>query len=74
LTGLAFALAVLLLMYRTMKLFNNKAGGGTPAPWDTINNQIVEGPYRYVRDPMLIGVNLFLMAEAILMQSLPVFG
>ena len=73
-TGLAFSVTGLTLMYWKMKIFNNKGGGGTPAPWDPINNLIVEGPYRYVRNPMLVGVNLFLMAEAILMQSLPVFG
>ncbi len=73
LAGLPFAAAGLILMFRTMWLFAAKGGGGTPAPWEPINNFIVLGPYRYVRNPMLIGVNLFLTAEAILLQSIPIF-
>jgi protein-S-isoprenylcysteine O-methyltransferase Ste14 len=72
LAGLAFAAAGLALMVWTMRLFNTKGGGGTPAPWEPIKNFIALGPYRYVRNPMLIGVNLFLVAEAILFHSLPI--
>jgi len=70
--GLSFAAAGLILMCWTMKLFTTKGGGGTPAPWQPIKNLIIEGPYRYVRNPMLVGVNLFLTAEAILLQSIPI--
>jgi protein-S-isoprenylcysteine O-methyltransferase Ste14 len=56
-----------------MRLFAVKGGGGTPAPWEPIKNFVVLGPYRYVRNPMLIGVNLLLIAEAILLQSIPIF-
>ena len=70
--GLAFAGAGLTLMYWTMKLFSTKGGGGTPAPWAPVRNFIVAGPYRYVRNPMLLGVNLFLTAEALLLQSIPI--
>ena len=73
LAGLAFAVAGLILMFWTMRLFAVKGGGGTPAPWQPIRNFVVLGPYRHVRNPMLIGVNLFLTAEAILLQSMPVF-
>jgi protein-S-isoprenylcysteine O-methyltransferase Ste14 len=58
----------------TVRLFVSKGGGGTPAPWQPIKNFIVQGPYRYVRNPMLIGVNLFLTAEAILLQSYPILA
>jgi protein-S-isoprenylcysteine O-methyltransferase Ste14 len=68
-----FALAGLILMFWTMRLFAVKGGGGTPAPWEPIRNFVVLGPYRHVRNPMLIGVNLFLIAEAILLHSLPIF-
>lgn len=71
---LPFAIAGLILMIWTMRLFAVKGGGGTPAPWEPIKNFIALGPYRYVRNPMLIGVNLFLIAEAIVLQSLPIFG
>jgi len=72
LAGLPFAAAGLVLMVWTMRLFTLKGGGGTPAPWEPIRNFIVLGPYRYVRNPMLTGVILFLVAEAILFRSLPI--
>ena len=71
--GLAAAGAGLALMIWTVTLFATKGGGGTPAPWEPIRNFIVVGPYRYVRNPMLLGVNLFLFAEAALLQSFPLF-
>ena len=71
--GLLFAAAGLAMMVWTMRLFASKGGGGTPAPWQPVKNFIVAGPYRHVRNPMLIGVNLFLTAEALLLQSWPIF-
>lgn len=73
LAGLLFAAAGLALMLWTMRLFAVAGGGGTPAPWDPIKNFVVLGPYRYVRNPMLIGVNLVLFAEVLLLQSIPIF-
>lgn len=73
LAGLVFAAAGLTLMIWTMRLFAVAGGGGTPAPWDPIKNFIALGPYRYVRNPMLIGANLVLVAEALLLQSIPIF-
>ena len=72
LVGLPFAAAGLVLMVWTMRLFTLEGGGGTPAPWEPIRNFVVLGPYRHVRNPMLIGVNLFLVAEAALLQSIPI--
>ena len=59
-------------MVWAMRLFISEGGGGTPAPWQPVKNFIVRGPYRYVRNPMLIGVSLVLSAEAILLQSFPI--
>ncbi|MDA1098045.1 MAG: isoprenylcysteine carboxylmethyltransferase family protein [Proteobacteria bacterium] len=73
LAGLPFAAAGLVLMFWTVRLFAVKGGGGTPAPWQPIRYFIVLGPYRHVRNPMLIGVILFLIAEAILLRSTPIF-
>ena len=72
LAGLPFAAAGLVLMVWTMRLFAVQGGGGTPAPWEPIKNFIVLGPYRHVRNPMLLGASLFLIAEAVLLQSLPI--
>lgn len=72
LAGAAFAVMGLLLMGWTMMLFNAKGGGGSPAPWNPIHNLIIVGPYRHVRNPMLLGVILFLIAESLVLQSAPI--
>ncbi len=55
----------------TVTLFM-KFGDGTPAPWDPPHNLVIRGPYRYVRNPMITGVLLVLLAEAMLFQSWPI--
>jgi protein-S-isoprenylcysteine O-methyltransferase Ste14 len=47
-------------------------GRGTPAPWDPPQILVIRGPYRHVRNPMIIGVLLLLLAEAVLLQSWPI--
>ena len=69
LVSLAFGL---FLMVWTMKMFAD-VGQGSPAPWDPINKLIITGPYAYVRNPMLLGVFLILLAEAIFFQSMALF-
>jgi protein-S-isoprenylcysteine O-methyltransferase Ste14 len=46
-------------------------GRGTLAPWDPPRALVVRGPYQYVRNPMISGVTLLLIAEALLLRSLP---
>ena len=55
----------------TAKLFT-KYGEGTPAPWDPPRKLVIIGPYRYVRNPMITGVLLVLLAEALLFHSWPI--
>lgn len=62
----------LILMIWTMKLFA-QVGKGSPAPWNPINKLIIAGPYAYVRNPMLLGVFLFLGGECLMFQSWPLF-
>jgi len=47
-------------------------GEGSPAPWLPPTKLMVTGPYRYVRNPMNIGVLLILTAQALLFTSLPI--
>jgi protein-S-isoprenylcysteine O-methyltransferase Ste14 len=44
-------------------------GIGTPAPIAPTQQLVVRGPYRYVRNPMYLGVLLVLVAEAIIFPS-----
>ena len=46
-----------------------KFGTGTPAPWHPPKKLVVRGPYCYIRNPMITGVLLILLAEAVLLQS-----
>ena len=46
-------------------------GRGTLAPWDPPRQLVVQGPYRYVRNPMISGVVLILFGEALLLLSRP---
>lgn len=62
----------LILMIWTMKLFS-QVGKGSPAPWNPINKLIITGPYAYVRNPMLLGVFLFLGGECLMFQCWPLF-
>jgi protein-S-isoprenylcysteine O-methyltransferase Ste14 len=55
---------------QTVRLFVRK-GNGTPAPWHPPRRLVVEGPYRYVRNPMITGVVLCLIAESLILRSWP---
>ena len=44
---------------------------GTLAPWDPPRGLVVEGAYRYVRNPMISGVIFVLLGEALVLRSLP---
>ena len=44
-------------------------GRGTLSPADPTKNLVIKGLYRYVRNPMYIGVMMMLIAEAIFISS-----
>jgi len=46
-------------------------GKGTPAPWAPPRRLVVRGPYRYVRNPMISGVLMLLLAESLFCRSVP---
>src|SRR5580658_2198610 len=46
-------------------------GKGTLAPWDPPRMFVVQGPYRFVRNPMISGVILLLLGEALTLRSAP---
>jgi protein-S-isoprenylcysteine O-methyltransferase Ste14 len=44
-------------------------GKGTLAPWNPTQNLVIEGPYKYVRNPMISGVFFILISEALFFSS-----
>jgi protein-S-isoprenylcysteine O-methyltransferase Ste14 len=68
--GIPLIAAGVLLVISTVTLFA-KVGRGTLAPWDPTSKLVVQGPYRYVRNPMISGVLFILLGEAACFGSLP---
>jgi protein-S-isoprenylcysteine O-methyltransferase Ste14 len=66
--GLAIIIAGMYLLIGTILLFRN-IGKGTLAPWAPPTKLVVTGPYRYVRNPMITGVLIVLIGEAIVFGS-----
>lgn len=44
-------------------------GRGTPAPFDPPRRLVIAGLYRYVRNPMYLGMGLFLIGEALVLPD-----
>lgn len=57
------------LMYKTVKMFAT-IGQGTLAPWDAPRKFVVQGAYRYVRNPMISGVVSIVLGESIFFGSI----
>jgi len=49
-------------------------GRGTPAPFDPPRRLVIQGLYRFVRNPMYIGAGLALASAALFYESLPLLG
>ncbi len=61
------------MAYRTCTLFL-RVGRGTPAPWDPPQQLVIEGPYRYVRNPMMSSVFALLGAECLVLGCVAIVG
>ena len=48
-------------------------GRGTPAPIDPPKKLVVKGLYRYVRNPMYVGITLILFGEGLLFEAATLF-
>jgi protein-S-isoprenylcysteine O-methyltransferase Ste14 len=73
LVGGVLACLGLALMAASIRLFA-AVGEGTLAPWDPTRRLVVRGLYRHVRNPMIAGVFLVLLGEAVAAASLPLLG
>ena len=56
------------LCWKTVSLFT-EVGEGTPAPFDPPRKLVIEGPYIYLRNPMMVGVWLVLFGESLIFGS-----
>jgi protein-S-isoprenylcysteine O-methyltransferase Ste14 len=68
--GLVGVATGLLLFVSSLRRFASE-GRGTLAPWDPPRRLVVRGPYRFVRNPMISGVLIILVGEALLFVSTP---
>jgi protein-S-isoprenylcysteine O-methyltransferase Ste14 len=66
--GMGLIVAGFSLWLWTVRLFR-RIGRGTLAAWDQTSVLVVEGPYRYVRNPMITAVAILLVGEALLIGS-----
>ena len=66
--GLMVMLIGLITMIFTIRMFV-QIGQGTLAPWSPTRRLVVRGLYRYVRNPMILGVLLVLVGESVLFRS-----
>jgi protein-S-isoprenylcysteine O-methyltransferase Ste14 len=68
--GLASLVVGATLFVTSLGRFGSE-GMGTLAPWDPPVRLVVRGPYAFVRNPMISGVVLLLLAEGLLLRSMP---
>jgi protein-S-isoprenylcysteine O-methyltransferase Ste14 len=66
--GIGVLLIGLTLFVASLRQFIVR-GRGTLAPWDPPKHLVVEGPYRYVRNPMISGVLFIVCSEAMVLLS-----
>lgn len=70
--GIVIGVTGLILFFYTVFLFKT-IGKGTLAPWSEKQKLVVEGPYRYCRNPMISGVLFILIGEALFFHSRSIF-
>jgi len=71
LLGLFIMITGLYIMTLTISAFI-KIGKGTLAPWSPTKKLVIAGMYRYVRNPMIMGVLTVLIGESIAIMSIDI--
>jgi protein-S-isoprenylcysteine O-methyltransferase Ste14 len=64
-------LAIGLVLFSASLYYFSSRGHGTLAPWDPPRRFVIDGPYRFVRNPMISGVIFILLGEAAVLRSRP---
>ncbi len=70
--GILLLLIGLSLMAMTIAGFV-RIGKGTLAPWSPPQHLVVQGMYAYVRNPMILGLIIVLLGEALTLSSWAIF-
>lgn len=65
----ALLLGIGVYLFAWCVLLFARVGRGTLAPWDPTRALVAVGPYRWVRNPMITGVALILVGEALIWGS-----
>ncbi|HTA82670.1 MAG TPA: isoprenylcysteine carboxylmethyltransferase family protein [Bacteroidia bacterium] len=65
---IVYALGISMQLYTT-SLFGRYAQG-TLAPWQPTQKLVIRGPYQYCRNPMITGVLMMLLGEALFFNAL----
>jgi protein-S-isoprenylcysteine O-methyltransferase Ste14 len=65
---IVYILGISMQLYTT-SLFGRYAQG-TLAPWQPTQKLVIRGPYRYCRNPMITGVLMMLLGEALFFNAL----
>lgn len=78
LSGLMLILGILLIFLGLLFVaYTNKSflkiGKGTLAPWDPPKKLVIDGAYRHVRNPMISGVLMIVLGEALIFASIELF-
>ena len=66
--GVVVTMAGVALVVWCITLFA-RVGKGTLAPWDPTSRLVAVGPYQYTRNPMITGVAITLVGEALVSGS-----
>lgn len=61
-----------LILFLTCLIYFFTVGKGTLAPWSPTKHLVISGPYRYVRNPMIIAILSILLGEALYLNSISV--
>ena len=64
-----FLLIIGLVLFVASVLLFIKIGDGTLAPWKPTQKLVVKGLYQHLRNPMILGVVIVLLAESFLLKS-----
>lgn len=70
--GMIMIFLGLIIFLKTIFLFHF-VGGGTLAPWAPTQKLIINGPYKYSRNPMFLGIFIILLGESLTFHSSNIF-